>query len=80
MAANNNKGNPNGKPGRGMGKGVGIGERPEEDSKTSLRDTQVKQNSRQNDTIARRIGAAQNQTAVPLPGGGGTAAATNGED
>ncbi|MFO0789176.1 MAG: hypothetical protein U0805_06945 [Pirellulales bacterium] len=43
---NSNKFNPNGKPGRGMGQGKGIGERPEEDSKTSLRDTQVKQQSR----------------------------------
>jgi hypothetical protein len=43
----NNQGmNQNGRPGRGMGRGVGIGERPEEQTATNLRDTQVRGKNR----------------------------------
>ncbi|HEX4414079.1 MAG TPA: hypothetical protein VH107_10660 [Lacipirellulaceae bacterium] len=42
----NNKPNPNGKPGKGMGQGKGNGTRPEEQTATNLRDSQVKQQTR----------------------------------
>ncbi len=44
--ANNNKPNMNGKPGKGMGQGKGNGARPEEQTATNLRDSQVKQQTR----------------------------------
>ncbi len=44
--ANNNKPNMNGKPGKGMGQGKGNGVRPEEQTATNLRDSQVKQQTR----------------------------------
>jgi hypothetical protein len=46
MMANSNKPNPNGKPGKGMGQGKGNGARPEEQTATNLRDSQVKQQTR----------------------------------
>jgi hypothetical protein len=44
--ANGQGKNQNGKPGRGMGQGTGIGERPEEQTATNLRDTQVRGKNR----------------------------------